>query len=130
MTKWLCGLVVLAACMSGREDEGNDVLPKRGERMTDPTILSAIVQCEASTGTLLEVGIRVSASDPGGVSNLGTCTGTIAGIEGGATFGEGGCAAHVKRPCTVGQAFVVTVLVANKTGGFTEASVARTATAP
>ena len=130
MAKWLCGLVLLAACTGGREGEGDDMLPKRGERATDPTIVSATVQCEASTGTLLEVGVRVSASDPGGLSNLSTCTGTIAGVDGDATFGEGGCRAHVKRPCTVGQAFVVDVLVANKTGGFTQASVTRTAAAP
>ena len=99
------------------------MLPKRGERSTDPTIVSASASCEGGSHATLDVAVRVAASDPGGVANLGTCAATIAGATTEEAFGEGSCVAYVGRPCTPGQVFVIELLVSNDTGGFTDASV-------
>ena len=127
MTKWLCVVVLLSACVGGRDDEGNDVLPKRGERATDPTIVSSTASCQPNAATTLDVAVRTMASDPGGITNLGTCATTIAGVTGEMTFSEGICNTVVKQPCMHGETFVVDVLVSNETGGFTRASVSLTA---
>jgi len=126
MTKGLCILVLLGAC-AGNRDEGSDTLPKRGERMTDPTIVSAAASCESGEHATKDIGVSVNASDPGGEMNLKSCAATIAGVTVESLIGEFGCHVLVARPCTPGQTFVIDLLVANDTGGFTEASVTLTA---
>jgi hypothetical protein len=117
---WLL-ILGLAACADERAG-GDDVLPKRGERTTDPTIVSASASCEPINHTTDGFAVTVNASDPGGLPNLGTCAATVEGATREANFTDGGCYAVVERPCTRGVPFVLDVLVANKTGGFTQAS--------
>ena len=126
MTKGLWMLLLLGAC-TGEGDGGGDTLPKRGERMTDPTIVSATASCESGSGATKDVGVQVNATDPGGAMNLKSCSATIAGVTEESGIGEFGCSLLVHRPCTVGETFVVDLLVANDTGGFTDASVKLTA---
>ena len=111
-------LVALTACASERED-GNDVLPKRGERATDPTILSARATCEGTIGTH----VTVEATDPGGVANLGTCSISLGGATLEDTFDTGGCYLYFEHDCSAGAATVIDLTVSNDTGGFTTASV-------
>lgn len=120
---WL--LVLLAACVSDRD--GDDALPKRGERATDPTILAASASCVSGSHPTLDVGVRIEASDPKGLGNLGTCTATIAGESAEDALDDGECLAYVPGPCTPGESFLVDLLVTNTTGGFTQASLKMTA---
>jgi hypothetical protein len=113
---------------------GGDTLPKRGERATDPTIVSAAASCAACGGTICtgsdpansHVRVRVDASDPMGAANLGTCAGTLAGIMDQGAHGDGGgssCYLHFKLACMPGQVHTVALTVSNATGGVTTASV-------
>jgi len=112
-----------AACAADDGDgvgSGDDVLPKRGEMATDPTIVSATASMESSYAWL-----RVSASDPKGTSNLATCAFVIDGVMHQGYFSDGyeRCSNELETPWPVGTAHTVKIIVSNATGGFTTASV-------
>jgi hypothetical protein len=136
--KWLVVLAVLGGCASddnGGAGGGDDTLPKRGEMTSDPTIVSAVATCSCGADGDCQVGspanayvqIRVASSDPMGVANLGSCSGTLAGISDQDSYGDGSagsdCYLYFKTTCTAGQAHTVGLTVANDTGGVTTASV-------
>jgi hypothetical protein len=117
-------LCMAAGCSSsnGNTDGSLDVLPKRGERTTDPTIVSATAGC---SGELMFKGlvVQVDASDPA-PSNLGSCAAMFGAIMGQGQFaGTGRCVVEVGPDCTVGTDYVVDLTIGNKTGGVTVATV-------
>ncbi len=139
-SKWLVVFALLGACASddsGGSGSGDDTLPKRGELATDPTIVSAAANCgcggEICDGTPgsanTHVRVRVAASDPMGVSNLGNCAGTLSGITDQDSYGDGSagsdCYLYFQTPtaCAAGQVHTVALTVSNDTGGVTTASV-------
>ncbi|HEY5926366.1 MAG TPA: hypothetical protein VIV11_31990 [Kofleriaceae bacterium] len=127
MRTFVCLLLLASACASDR-GEGEDTLPKRGERANDPTIVSASAHCVALTGVALTLRVRIGASDPGGMTNLGACAATFAGNTVESLFLQPpSCEVDVERSCTSGETFVVEVMATNQTGGFTSASVTLTA---
>jgi hypothetical protein len=135
--KWLVVLALVGGCASddsGGAGDGDDTLPKRGELTTDPTIVSAVASCscggEICSGgdtTNAYVRVRVAASDPAGVENLGTCAGTLAGITDDDSYGGGSagndCYLYFKTTCAANGVHTVALTVANATGGVTTASV-------
>ena len=122
---WLValGVSMLAGCSSsGGTDSSLDVLPKRGERASDPTIVSATAGC---SGDLMFKGlvIQVDASDPA-PSNLGSCAAMFGATMGQGQFsGSGRCIVELGPDCTVGTDYVVDLTIGNKTGGVTVATV-------
>jgi hypothetical protein len=128
----------LVACASdddGGGGSGDDALPKRGERDTDPTIVSATARCSCG-GEVCNAGdpgtshvrVRVDASDPMGASNLGTCAGTLGGATDQDSYSDGnntGCYLYFKTAaaCAPGQVHTVALTVSNETAGVTTASV-------
>jgi hypothetical protein len=114
------GLSLVACSDSG---DGLDTLPKRGERTTDPTIVSAAAGC---SGELMFKGlvVRIDATDST-PSNLGTCAAAFEGATAMGTFVEttSRCLAQLVRDCVVGTDYVVDLTISNKTGGVTTASV-------
>jgi hypothetical protein len=115
------GLGVATAC-GGGADSSLDTLPKRGERATDPTIVSASAGC---TGELMFKGlvVRIDASDPA-PSNLGSCA-----VMNGEKMGQGifienvRCEVSFEQECVVDADYVVDLTVSNRTAGITVASV-------
>jgi hypothetical protein len=105
-----------AACSAGWVDS----LPKRGDLVSDPTILD--VKAYADTDERV---IGISASDPGGSGNLAGCQITANGVERVGTFSHALC--YVRGPgpdaWQIGRSYVIDVLVSNGTGGFTMATV-------
>jgi hypothetical protein len=119
------GLSVAAACGGngdGGGDSSLDTLPKRGERATDPTIVSAAARC---SGELMFKGlvVQIDASDPA-PSNLGSCA-----VMNGDKMGQGifsqnvRCAVSFAQDCVVDADYVVDLTVSNKSAGITVASV-------
>lgn len=119
--------LALAACADdgGVEGNGGDSLPKRGEMVTDPTIVSATARCTTGegVGSGPTVEVHVAASDPAGKDNLGTCAGTTGAISDQDTFGESGCYVYLPQACVAGEVKVVGLTVSNDKGGVTTASV-------
>jgi hypothetical protein len=119
----IIGPSVLIACGGGGGAESSvDTLPKRGERATDPTIVSATAGC---TGDLMFKGlvVQIDASDPA-PSNLGSCAATFGADMGQGMFSASGrCTVELTRDCGVGTDYVVDLTISNKTGGVTVASV-------
>lgn len=134
-SRWLFVVALFGACASddnGGAGSGEDTLPKRGELASDPTIVSAVASCscggEICDGTpgseASNVRVRVAASDPMGVSNLGNCAGTLEGITDQDSYGDGSdCNLYFQTPCMAGQVHTVALTVSNDTGGVTTASV-------
>lgn len=137
---WVVALVVALVCACASDEDGgagsgDDTLPKRGELATDPTIVSAVASCgcggEICTpdSANTHVRVRVAASDPMGVSNLGNCAGTLAGITDQDSYGDGSagsdCYLYFQTPtaCAAGQVHTVALTVSNDMGGVTTASV-------
>jgi hypothetical protein len=129
---------LLGACAddggSGGAGSGNDTLPKRGERTTDPTIVSATARCscggEVCTGSDPQnayIHVSVAGSDPSG--HLGTCAGTLDAVMDQGSYDGGSCGLYFKTACTVGKPVTVGLTVANETGGVTTASVKLTVAA-
>ncbi len=124
----LCALFAVTACDDGGTTPGRDALPKRGERATDPTVITITATCWLSVSPPPVV-IEILGSDPMGDLNLGTCQVTLDGRVEDGQFGDASddatCAASfATNGCAGGASHVVDVLVSNKTGGFTQASVA------
>jgi hypothetical protein len=119
------GVCTLAACSSsgGGTNGDLDVLPKRGERASDPTIVSATAGC---SGDLMFKGlvIQIDASDPA-PSNLGSCAAMFGMTMGQGQFSGGGgrCIVELGPDCTVGTDYVVDLTIGNKTAGVTVATV-------
>lgn len=117
-----CLSMLFVACSDGGGGGSVDTLPKRGERATDPTIVSASASCE---GELMFKGLVVviDATDPT-AANLGTCAATADAIVAQGMFSMGGrCLAELSHDCAIGTDYVVDLTIANKTGGVTTASV-------
>jgi hypothetical protein len=116
-------LCTVAGCSNGGgTDNSLDALPKRGERTTDPTIVSATAGC---SGELMFKGlvIQVDASDPA-PSNLGSCAAMFGTDMGQGQFvASGRCIVELGPDCTVGTDYVVDLTIGNKTGGVTVATV-------
>jgi hypothetical protein len=119
---------------------GDDTLPKRGEMASDPTIVSAIASCSTCGGEICVPNeteaatylvIRVASSDPAGVENLGTCSGTVNGITDQDEYGGGSagsdCYLYFKSACAAGDVFTADLTVSNLMAGVTTASVKVTA---
>jgi len=123
----VCALA-LGCGSDGNGGDGDDSLPKRGERDTDPTIVSATMDCIIDgTGTALTVAeIRVAASDPMGMANLGTATVTLEGmtdVDSGFSSGSANTSYHeFTFNCARGTTYTVDIIVSNNTGGVTTAS--------
>jgi hypothetical protein len=116
------GLIFVAACGSSGSESSLDTLPKRGERSTDPTIVSATAGC---SGDLMFKGlvIQIDASDPTPM-NLGSCAGMSgAGMKQGIFLSSGRCILEFEQECVVGTDYVVDLTISNKTAGITVASV-------
>lgn len=111
----------LVSCSDG--EDALDTLPKRGERTTDPTIVSAAAGC---SGELMFKGlvVRIDATDST-AANLGTCAAAFDGATALGTFVEttSRCVAQLTRDCVVETDYVVDLTISNKTGGVTTASV-------
>jgi hypothetical protein len=124
-SKWLVVLgLSLAACAGDGGGDGNDALPKRGERTGDPTIVSATASCGlGGSGSTPTFFVKIDATDPMGKMNLGTCSATYAGTTDQGSFGEFGCNLQVAHVCQAGDTAVVDMVVSNDTGGVTTASV-------
>lgn len=118
----LIGILALAACSS--DNSGGDTLPKRGDRDTDPTIVSASARCDSATSIKIQIG----ASDPKGLANLGTCAATIGSATQQDTFLEGSCYLYFSMQCAGGLQLDTSITVGNATGGVTTASVQLTVT--
>jgi len=103
---------------------GADMLPKRGERASDPTIVSATAECNGARDT----DVLVGASDPMGEANLGTCSVTIGTRTEQGAFYEGFCDVTIDDTNCMPGPVVISMTVGNKTGGFTMASVGVNAT--
>jgi hypothetical protein len=103
---------------------GDDVLPKRGEMVGDPTIVSAVAKCHTPAGASPFWWIEVSASDPKGNQNLGMCATTVGEVTEQQIFDEdAGCKIAFLEPCAAGEMKTVKILVSNETGGVTTATV-------
>ncbi|HEY5926365.1 MAG TPA: hypothetical protein VIV11_31985 [Kofleriaceae bacterium] len=135
-SKWLVVIALtLAACASddGGAGSGDDSLPKRGELSSDPTIVSAVANCscggEICSGgeTNTHIRVRVAATDPAGLPNLGNCSGTVNGASDQDSYGGGSagsdCYLYFQTACTPSQAFTIGLTVSNDMGGVTTASV-------
>jgi hypothetical protein len=116
--------IVLAACSSDDGGQaGEDVLPKRGERSSDPTIVAATASCEGDLGFMGLV-INLSASDPMGQENLGTCAATVDDTTRQSAFaGRAFCPVNLVPMCEIGTDYDVVLTVSNKTGGVTTARI-------
>jgi hypothetical protein len=104
-------------------DDGNDTLPKRGERTTDPTIVSATAAC---SGELMYKGllIRVDGTDAMGLENLSTCAATAESATSQGIFtSRGTCFMELTPTCAVGAAYQASLTIASKTGGVTTAAI-------
>ena len=130
--KQLAFVLMVAACSSSGSS-GSDMLPKRGERSTDPTIVSATAHCGGEVGTPGQlpdpntVTVKIAGSDPMGGANLGTCAGMIDSATDQGTFdSSGNCYAEIRYACTAGMTKVFDLTVSNRTGGVTTASVSIT----
>ena len=128
------GLVLglaLVGCSDGGEGSGEDSLPKRGEKTTDPTIVAATATCTSEDGApgtplVSRLAVRVAATDAGGQENLGNCIGETSASTDQGTFGSGSagtCYLEFATACTKLSPYVVDVTVSNSTGGVTTASV-------
>jgi hypothetical protein len=127
-------VMALVAC-GGGTGSGDDMLPKRGEMASDPTIVSATAHCgpEVSDGGSADlmnyITVRIDGSDPAGASNLGSCAATLDAASDQGSYGSGSssaCYAEMMHSCTVGMQAVIDLTVSNKTGGVTTASVSLT----
>ncbi len=124
-------LLLVALLMACGSDGGEDALPKRGQRDTDPTIVSATARCscggEICSGgdpVTSHIRVRIDATDPMGAGHLGTCAATIGGITDQGSFGEDdSCYAYVETSCVLGETETVDVTISNESGGVTSASV-------
>ena len=109
----------------GNGGDGDDSLPKRGERDTDPTIVSATIDCIVE-GTASSAEIRIAATDPMGTANLGTATVMFEGmtdVDAGFSSGSANTSYHAfDVPCARGTTYTVDITVSNNTGGVTTAS--------
>jgi len=124
-TTVIFGLGLLGCAVDEREGGGKDTLPKRGVVATDPTIIAATATCGASSSGFDSVGISVTASDMGGNTNLGTCQVKIAGASEVGEFNSsnGTCYAIFENTaCNASSSFIVDLVIANESGGFTTAS--------
>jgi hypothetical protein len=115
-------VAVIVGCGGDDTGGGNDTLPKRGAAASDPTIVSATAECNGGTD------VRISASDPMGEANLGTCSVTIGGGTEQNTFSAGVCTVSIGESGCVPGPTVVAITVSNKTAGVTTASVTVTIT--
>ena len=123
-------LVLMVAACGSSGSSGSDTLPKRGERSTDPTIVSATAHCGGQFGTPNTppdpntTTVEISGTDPMGGSNLGTCAGMLDAATNQATFNtSGNCYVEIQYACTSGMTKVFDLTVSNKSGGVTSASV-------
>lgn len=133
MTKLLTALLLatmVAACASddGGAGDGDDALPKRGALATDPTIVSATIDCQAAEGPTVPqaLSLHVDASDPAGRGHLASCALTVGAMSGQDNFSETGSSCYVYfsgMACTPGATYTVGIVVSNDTGGVTTASV-------
>ena len=112
-----------AACTGDGAGDGDDVLPKRGELSTDPTIVSAVAHCTTDLNNGSIVSLRIDGSDPGGGTNLSTCAGSMGDLADQDSYNGGVCYVGFATTCTKGEAKIVDITVANKTGGVTTASI-------
>jgi hypothetical protein len=122
MTQWLFLSLSVVGCTDDSKGSALDTLPKRGERATDPTIVSAVATC---TGELMFKGlvVLIDASDPAS-ANLGTCAATSDVTTAQGTFTTSGrCEVDLVRECVVGTDYVVDLTISNKTGGVTTATI-------
>jgi hypothetical protein len=129
------GLVLglaLVGCSDGGEGSGEDSLPKRGENTTDPTIVAATANCESDGDgapgipAVVNLAVRVTATDAAGQENLGNCVGATAASTDDGSFGSGSagtCYLRFSIACTKQTPYVVDLTVSNATGGVTTASV-------
>ena len=120
MNRYLLVLTVIVGC--GGDDTslgGADTLPKRGERASDPTIISATAECNGARDTEVMIG----ASDPMGEANLGTCSVTIGARTEQSSFYQGLCEVTIDDTNCMPGPIVIAITVGNKTGGVTTASV-------
>jgi hypothetical protein len=124
----------LAACATDGDGAGSgeDILPKRGELATDPTIVSATARCWSGEISVpggpeqpLYIGITVAGSDPMGAENMGTCAGSLGGgtADQDTFSSSGNCYLDLRTACTPGSNITVGLTVSNKTGGVTTASI-------
>ena len=122
----------LSGCSSDGAGSGADTLPKRGELVSDPTIVSATAKCSCGDGgcgsgdpRTTHVRVELSASDSMGEANLSTCAVTIGATSEQDGFYFSTCVAYlaVTTPCAVGQVHTADIIVSNNTGGVTTASV-------
>jgi hypothetical protein len=121
---WAVLGVALAACGSGTGKDADEVdpLPKRGERSTDPTIVTATAGCD---GEFMFKGlvVYIAASDPMGVANLGTCVASFEDNTHQSGFDGSRCVIDLAPECVPGTEYVVDITASNLTGGVTTASV-------
>lgn len=127
--------MMATACASDESPAGagDDVLPMRGERTGDPTIVSAVASCEGrivlpdSPPSTPNLEIEVDGSDPTGESKLGHCAVTIGSVTNQDSFYDGSCdVAFSSIPCEHGKSHVVGITISNEAGGVTTASVTLT----
>jgi hypothetical protein len=131
MTKAFAVLLLAMAACTGPDDggtagDGDDALPKRGELATDPTIVSATIQCQEASGPTVpqRLSMQVDASDPGGKTNLGSCALTVGTMSGQDDFYQGSCYVSFDgMACVPGTTYTLGLVVSNATGGVTTASV-------
>lgn len=113
--------VMLGACADSGDSGFGDSLPKRGDRSSDPTIVSAIADCDVYS-SYSSLSIEILASDPSG--ELGPCSGTVGGIFQQETFGDdNSCWLHFRMPCSTMQEATFELMVANDHAGLTEATI-------
>ena len=133
MAALLLAMIATACTSDGPAGSGDDVLPKRGELTSDPTIVSARASCyggvvaPGGTPPPPELRIRIDGSDPTG--KLGTCAITIGSITEQDDFDDGTCVVFFSSSdisCEAGTKQVVGITASNQTGGFTTASVTLT----
>jgi hypothetical protein len=128
-------LLAMTACGtddSGTAGSGDDALPKRGEVASDPTIVSATVECQAASGPTVpqRLSLQVDASDPAGKTNLSSCALTVGSMSGQDDFYQASCYVSFDgMPCVPGTTYTLGIVVSNATGGVTTASVNVVATA-
>lgn len=125
-TTAVLGLALLG-CPADREaGGGQDILPKRGATGSDPTILAAAPSCIVGLGTYRALAIAISASDLRGNVNLGTCQAMFAGEIATGEFNTSNATCYVEvelaGDCVEGTSYIVDLMVANESGGFTTAS--------
>jgi hypothetical protein len=139
MSKTLAALLLamMATACTGDESPagaGDDILPMRGERTGDPTIVSAVASCagrivlpDSPPTTPPNLEIEIDGSDPMGESKLGHCAVTIGSVTNQDSFYDGSCdVAFLSIPCEHGKSHVVGITISNETGGVTTASVTLT----